>query len=82
MLPATLDEIRVTGASGRSRQHPDRLLADKGHPSKTNRAWLRERGSAATIPDRDDQIAHRRKRPGRPIDFGDEQRECYRAATS
>lgn len=82
MLPATLDEIRVTGASGRPRQRPDRLLADKGYPSKTNRAWLRERGVAATIPERDDQIAHRRRRPGRPIDFGDEQRERYRAATS
>jgi len=71
-LPATLDEIRVPGASGRPRQRPDRLLTDKGYPSKTNRAWLRERGVAATIPERDDQIAHRRKRPGRPIDFGDE----------
>ena len=39
---------------------------------KKNRAWLRERGVKATIPERDDQIAHRRKRPGRPIDFGDE----------
>ncbi|MFG1813315.1 IS5 family transposase [Kribbella sp. NPDC049174] len=28
MLPATLDEIRVTGASGRPRQRTDRLLAD------------------------------------------------------
>lgn len=60
MLPATLDEIRVTGASGRPRQRPDRLLADKGYPSKTNRAWLRERSVVATIPERDDQIAHRR----------------------
>ena len=46
---------------------------------RTGAPWrdlaLRERGVAATIPERDDQIAHRRKRPGRPIDFGDEQRE-------
>jgi hypothetical protein len=34
MLPATLDEIRVTGASGRPRQRPDRLLADKGYPRR------------------------------------------------
>ena len=40
--------------------------------------WLRERGIKATIPERDDQIAHRRKRPGRPIDFGDDQRERYK----
>ena len=78
MLPDTLDEIRVAGATGRPRQRPDRLLADKGYPSRANRAWLRERGIATTIPERDNQIAHRRKRPGRPIDFGDEQRQRYR----
>jgi transposase len=50
----------------------------QGYPSKANRAWLRERGIAATIPERDDQIAHRRKRRGRPIDFGQEQRVRYR----
>jgi transposase len=66
------------GSPGRPRQRPDRLLADKGYPSRANRAWLRERGVAATIPERDDQIAHRRERPGRPIGFGDEQRARYR----
>ena len=78
MLPATLEQIRVRGANGRPRSRPDRVLADKGYPSRTNRAWLRARGISATIPERDDQIAHRRKRRGRPIDFGDEQRERYR----
>ena len=78
MLADTLDEIRVPGASGRPRSRPDRVLADKGYPSRANRAWLRERGIAATIPERDDQIAHRRKRPGRPIDFADTQRTRYR----
>lgn len=78
MLPDTLDEVRVAGATGRSRKRPDRLLADKGHPSKANRAWLRERGIATTIPERDDRIAHRRKRSNRPIDLGDEQRQRYR----
>ncbi|MFL0517000.1 transposase [Brevibacterium luteolum] len=43
-------------------------------PSKKNRAWLRERGIKATIPERADQIE---KRPGRPIDFGNEQQERY-----
>lgn len=33
---------------------------------------------AATIPEREDQIAHRRKRPGRPIDFGEQQQKRYR----
>ena len=78
MLADTIDEIRVAGATGRPRAGPDRVIADKGYPSKRNRAWLRERGIAATIPERDDQIAHRRKRPGRPIDFGAVQRTRYR----
>lgn len=47
-------------------------------PSKTNREWLRERGIKATIPERRDSIEHRRKKRGRPIDFGDVQRERYR----
>ena len=79
MMTAVLDGIRVPRAGkGRPRSRPDRVLADKGYPSKANRAWLRQRGIAATIPERDDQIAHRRKKPGRPIDFGEEQRARYR----
>ena len=50
----------------------------QGQPIQANRAWLRKRGIAATIPERDDQIAHRRKRRGRPIDFGEQQRIRYR----
>lgn len=79
MPSATLDEIRVAGTSGRPRQRPERLLADKGYPSNANRAWLHGRGIPATIPERDDQMAHRRKRQGRQIDFGDEaERQRYR----
>ena len=78
MLAATLEQIRVPSGRGRPRTRPDRVMADKGYPSKANRAWLRQRGIAATIPERDDQIAHRRKKRGRPIDFGDEQHVRYR----
>ena len=78
MLAATLDQIRVPGPAGRPRTRPDRVIADKGYPSRANRAWLRERGIAATIPERDDQIAHRRKRRGRPIDFGEQQQQRYK----
>ena len=39
---------------------------------------FRRHGIATTIPERDDQIAHRRKKPGRPIDFGEAQRERYK----
>ena len=68
MLPTTMDQIRVPTA-GRPRRRPERLRADKGYPSKSNRAWLRARDVTTTIPERDDQIAHRCKRPGRPIVF-------------
>lgn len=78
MMTAVLAGISVPRHRSRPRNRPERVLADKGYPSKANRAWLRERGIAATIPERDDQIAHRRRRPGRPIDFGPEQRERYR----
>ncbi|MGF3998982.1 transposase, partial [Staphylococcus aureus] len=79
MLAAVLDGIRVPRAgTGRPRTRPERVLADKGYPSKANRAWLRARGIAATIPEREDQIAHRRRRPGRPIDFGPTQKTRYR----
>ena len=79
MLSTVLDGIRVPRLGpGRPRTRPDRVLADKGYPSKANRAWLRARGIAATIPEREDQIGHRRKRPGRPINFGAEQKKRYR----
>lgn len=67
-LPLTLSHIRVPTA-GRPRMKPDRLLADRGYPLRSNRAWLREQDVKATIPERDNQIVHRRKRRGRPIKF-------------
>lgn len=78
MFAATLDDIRVPRDRGRACSRPDRVLADKGYPSRANRAWLRARGIAATIPERADQIEHRRKRPGRPIEFGEEQQRRHR----
>ena len=77
MLVQTMEQIRVP-TTGRARTSPDRLLADKGYPSKANRASLRQHRIAATIPEREGQIAHRRKKSGRPIDFGDAQRERYK----
>lgn len=72
-----LAEIRVPGG-GPARTRHDRVLADKGHPPKKNRAWLRQLGMKATISERAYQIASRRKRPGRPIDFGPVQKDRYR----
>lgn len=81
MLIDTLSDIRVARLTGRPRSRPERLLADKGYPSNASRPWLRERNVATTIPERNDQITHRRKNPGRPIDLGDEQRTHYRGRT-
>jgi transposase len=67
---AVLEAIRVpcTGP-GRPRIRPDRVLADKAYSSKANRSYLRRRGIKATIPEKGDQAANRRKkgsRGGRP----------------
>ena len=48
MFTDVLDEIRVPGR-GPARTRPERVLADKGYPSKKNRAWLRERGAEETL---------------------------------
>ena len=48
------------------------MLADKAYSSRANRAYLRCRGIRATIPEKDDQAAHRRargRRGGRPPKF-------------
>ena len=70
---AVLDGIRVPRLGpGRPRTRPDRVLADKAYSSKANRALLRRRGIRATIPEKDDQAAHRRakgQRGGRPPAF-------------
>ncbi len=68
-----LGRIRVPRLGpGRARTRPDRVLADKAYSSKANRAYLRRRGITATIPVKDDQAAHRRKKGsqgGRPPAF-------------
>lgn len=64
--------IRVPRPTGRPRTRPDRVIADKGYSSKANRALLAHRGIKATIPERDDQLGHRRRRGsagGRPYAF-------------
>ncbi|MDR2975587.1 MAG: transposase [Propionibacteriaceae bacterium] len=53
-------------------------MADKSYPSLTNRWYLRRRGIAATIPERDDQIQKRRTHPGRPLVFDADQAGRYR----
>ena len=73
MMIETLERIRVPRSrGGRPRTRPERVVADKGYPSKANRAYLARRGIKATIPDRDDQARNRaNKGPtgGRPPAF-------------
>lgn len=68
-----LDGIRVPRAgTGRPRTTPDRVLGDKAYSSRAIRRLLRRRGIAATIPERRDQAANRRRRGahgGRPPAF-------------
>ncbi|WP_018296659.1 IS5 family transposase [Corynebacterium lubricantis] len=75
-LTQVLDRIRVTRpGSGRPRNRPDRVLADKAYSSWANRSYLRCRGITATIPIKEDQKAHRRakgSRGGRPPAFDPE----------
>lgn len=57
---------------GRPWTRPRRVLADKGYSTRAIREYLRGRGIAATIPERVDQQANRRRRGragGRPPVF-------------
>ncbi|MDX2937803.1 IS5 family transposase [Streptomyces ipomoeae] len=68
-----LGRIRVPRLGpGRPRTRPDKVRADKAYGSRANRAYLRKRCIRCTIPEKRDQIAHRRKRGsrgGRPPKF-------------
>lgn len=44
-------------------------MADKGYSARSFRAYLRRRGIKATIPERVDQLAGRRRRRERPCGF-------------
>jgi transposase len=80
MMIEALERIRVprsgrsggSSGGGRPRTRPERVVADKGYPSKANRAYLARRGIKATIPDRDDQVRNRATKGsagGRPPAF-------------
>jgi transposase len=63
MLAQVIDGISVARSGpGRPRTRSEIVQADKGYPSRANRAYLAARGIKANIPDRDDQIAHRLRR--------------------
>ena len=70
MLPHLLDGLRVPRpCAGRPRTRPDALLADKAYCAREHRLKLTARGIKVVIPERDDQIRHRKNRGptgGRP----------------
>jgi len=70
---AVLERIAVSRPGpGRPRTRPDRVLADKAYGSRANRAYLRRRHIACTIPEQVDRIRHRKdkgRRGGRPPAF-------------
>ncbi|MEU8137786.1 IS5 family transposase [Streptodolium elevatio] len=58
-----LDAVRVPRIGpGRPRTRPVRVRGDKAYSSRANRALLRKRGIACTIPEPVDQIRNRRRR--------------------
>jgi transposase len=73
---AVLEGIRVPRPGrGRPRTRPARVLADKAYGSRANRAYLRRRGRRCTIPEKADQIRHRKNKGsagGRPPAFDPE----------
>ncbi|MYS88706.1 IS5 family transposase [Streptomyces sp. SID5464] len=71
-----VDKIRVTQPGpGRPRVRPERVVADKGYSARSFRAYSRRRGTKATVPERVDQLAGRRRRRERPCGFD---RSLYR----
>ena len=69
----------LSSGPGRPRTRPDHLIADKGYSSKANRRMLHRRRIKVTIPERDDQLANRKRRGsagGRPCGFD---RDVYKA---
>jgi transposase len=78
-----LRAIRVPRpGGGQPRTRPDRVLADKAYGSRANRAYLRRRRIRCTIPEKADQVRHRKNkgcRGGRPPAFDP---ELYKARHS
>ena len=73
---AVLGRIRVPRAgSGHPRTRPDQVLAGKAYGSRANRAYLRRRKIACTIPEKADQVRNRTNKGragGRPPGFDPE----------
>jgi len=65
-----LKKLRIRGPVGRSRTRPDAVAGDKTYSSRDNRAYLRQRGIKAVIPEKKDQASNRKKKGsggGQPV---------------
>lgn len=72
VLIPLLKRLRVPGTVGRPRTRPDELRADRAYASKAVRRYLREHKITATIPEKKDVIAARKRKGskgGRPPTF-------------
>lgn len=73
MLNPLLSHLAVARIGrGRSRTRPSAVLGDKAYSSRATRSELRSRGIRAVIPQRSDQVGHRKRRGsagGRPPAF-------------
>jgi transposase len=80
---AVVDGIAVARLGpGRPRTRPDRVLADKAYGSRANRAYLRRRNIACTIPQKADQARNRKNKGrvgGRPPAFDPERYKARHA---
>ncbi|WP_081961593.1 transposase [Corynebacterium camporealensis] len=65
VLIPLLERLRVPRTVGRPRTQPDELRADKAYSSRAVRRYLREHRITATIPEKKNVIAARRRKARR-----------------
>lgn len=73
---AVPEGVSVPRVRGGPRQRPDAVAGDKGYSTRAIRAWCRQHGVHAVIPDRRDPVAQRAHRRGRKPGFD---ADAYRA---
>ncbi|MFG3013871.1 transposase [Streptomyces cinerochromogenes] len=77
-----LEGIRVPRiGAGRPRTKPDKVRADRAYSSRANRAYLRRRGVACTIPEKSDQIRNRKSSAPEAADRPSSTRPTTKSAT-
>ncbi|HZA25102.1 MAG TPA: transposase [Dehalococcoidia bacterium] len=75
-----VDRVRVPRPTGRPRQRPASLGADRSYDSADFRHGLRRRGIQSSVPCR--RWPHRRRRPGRPPETHDTSKSRWKVERS